>query len=299
MKLTCASCLLKLNLLHFNKSHKCYSICDICRTRGLDPTEFGNYRNYLYAEISELNFIGSSDFEQKHQINLSNKEKQLIESIMSSYDDASSVLKKGVLRQDLNKKIIAYEDHEIQMDDIGNFFDNLSQMGFEVSNLHNLQKIDHTSRMVIYNQYHNLCQYCGRKGYSIDHMIPVSSGGTNDLSNLTLSCQECNKLKGDMPYEWFVEFNLQVRFINQKLVIFEKKLEQLAYKKESLTRKLNAYMHREALTIDDRSDFYRQQIKNQQILLDSINKDYNSLKKIRKNYITARFQMYKLEKREQ
>lgn len=51
------------------------------------------------------------------------------------------------------------------------------------------------------------CQYCGWNGatdfekwfiasFSIDHIKPVSDGGTNDDSNLVLACHSCNLYKG-------------------------------------------------------------------------------------------------------
>lgn len=40
------------------------------------------------------------------------------------------------------------------------------------------------------------CAYCGRKPpevtLHVDHRLPVSMGGSNDLSNLVTSCSECN-----------------------------------------------------------------------------------------------------------
>jgi HNH endonuclease len=30
----------------------------------------------------------------------------------------------------------------------------------------------------------------------IDHIIPLSAGGTTDIGNLTLSCYRCNEVKG-------------------------------------------------------------------------------------------------------
>ena len=44
------------------------------------------------------------------------------------------------------------------------------------------------------------CQYCGRKApdviLEVDHIKPVSDGGTNTILNLVTSCQECNRGKG-------------------------------------------------------------------------------------------------------
>lgn len=51
------------------------------------------------------------------------------------------------------------------------------------------------------------CTYCGTqlgKNYHIDHMLPVSRGGTNDLDNLQLLCPKCNMQKGAMTHEEFL-----------------------------------------------------------------------------------------------
>lgn len=46
-----------------------------------------------------------------------------------------------------------------------------------------------------------VCQYCGACGpdveLEVDHIIPVSKGGTDDLSNLKTACWNCNRGKGD------------------------------------------------------------------------------------------------------
>lgn len=45
------------------------------------------------------------------------------------------------------------------------------------------------------------CQYCGRTApdvvLEVDHIHPVSKGGTNDILNLVTSCKDCNRGKGD------------------------------------------------------------------------------------------------------
>lgn len=45
------------------------------------------------------------------------------------------------------------------------------------------------------------CQYCGRKApdvlLEVDHIQPVSKGGTNDLLNLITACADCNEGKSD------------------------------------------------------------------------------------------------------
>lgn len=48
------------------------------------------------------------------------------------------------------------------------------------------------------------CIYCGTtENITIDHQVPTSRGGTNELENLVACCQSCNSSKGDRtPEEW-------------------------------------------------------------------------------------------------
>lgn len=43
------------------------------------------------------------------------------------------------------------------------------------------------------------CRVCGYSGpdLEIDHIFPVCKGGTNDLDNLQILCQHCNRVKSD------------------------------------------------------------------------------------------------------
>ena len=54
--------------------------------------------------------------------------------------------------------------------------------------------------MAVYERDDFTCQYCGLHAnvdeLQIDHIIPVSRGGTNDINSLVTSCAVCNKKKG-------------------------------------------------------------------------------------------------------
>lgn len=47
------------------------------------------------------------------------------------------------------------------------------------------------------------CFYCGKLSETIDHLIPLSLGGTDSVINLTGACKSCNSSKKDKT---FIEF---------------------------------------------------------------------------------------------
>lgn len=57
-----------------------------------------------------------------------------------------------------------------------------------------------------YKRQNGKCYYCGKKvndSYHVDHVIPLSRGGSNGPENIVISCQFCNQSKKDkMPHEW-------------------------------------------------------------------------------------------------
>lgn len=48
------------------------------------------------------------------------------------------------------------------------------------------------------NKYNFSCVHCGSKNnLTVDHIIPVSKGGSDNESNLQLMCRSCNSKKGN------------------------------------------------------------------------------------------------------
>jgi 5-methylcytosine-specific restriction endonuclease McrA len=53
------------------------------------------------------------------------------------------------------------------------------------------------TRRDLWQRNHGACVRCGSTaGLTIDHIVPVSYGGTSELSNLQLLCKSCNGKKG-------------------------------------------------------------------------------------------------------
>lgn len=60
-------------------------------------------------------------------------------------------------------------------------------------------------RKLVFERDGNVCAYCGdRNGpFHLDHIFPVSRGGTNDPENLTPACVPCNMSKRALTIlEW-------------------------------------------------------------------------------------------------
>lgn len=57
----------------------------------------------------------------------------------------------------------------------------------------------------VYQRDGEICRYCSKttRPFTIDHILPRSKGGSNELDNLTISCVSCNLSKGDkLLSEW-------------------------------------------------------------------------------------------------
>ncbi len=54
-------------------------------------------------------------------------------------------------------------------------------------------------RKYVYQRDKNQCQSCGQTTtetkLSVDHIIPLATGGSNDMSNLQTLCLSCNSKK--------------------------------------------------------------------------------------------------------
>ena len=86
-------------------------------------------------------------------------------------------------------------------------------------------------RYTIYNRSEGHCGICGRfiplEEYTIDHIIPLSKGGTNDLSNLQACCSFCNKAKDDSIGDDFFERIERIFLYQAKLRYSKKKIKKL------------------------------------------------------------------------
>jgi len=70
-----------------------------------------------------------------------------------------------------------------------------------------------------------MCTYCGASGndteLEIDHIIPVSKGGSNHISNLTTACKSCNMKKGAGTLEKNGNGKMNSALIDKPIHIFK------------------------------------------------------------------------------
>ena len=61
----------------------------------------------------------------------------------------------------------------------------------------------------VYERDDYTCQFCGeqpgKEKLTIDHLIPVSKDGRDEITNYVTCCEECNQRKADMPLSEFAE----------------------------------------------------------------------------------------------
>jgi len=93
-------------------------------------------------------------------------------------------------------------------------------------------------RYEIYNRTEGHCGICGKfiplGEYTIDHIIPLSKGGTNDLDNLQACCSFCNKAKDDSMGDDFFQrieniflYQAQLKYGKKKLKKLRKTLDEI------------------------------------------------------------------------
>lgn len=68
---------------------------------------------------------------------------------------------------------------------------------------------DYEVKQYLLEKYHYQCVYCEKKNvpFEKEHVIPKSRGGSNRISNLVLSCRECNQKKGNLSIEEYLKDN--------------------------------------------------------------------------------------------
>lgn len=292
MKFQCASCGLRLDSLHFKQeglmNPKLTSICDICLTRNLNAEDYENPVIENISQVMLYGFVGKKNtgkfnLESLNQYLVGSDHRRQYESFIQYYD-GNEVALQQLSRSEFNQAIIKSEDKEINYIPNSNvdFAVNMKNMGIEVD--FSLNEVDFVDRERIRHKYNYRCQYCGRRGTSVDHKDPVSLSHDNSFDNLILSCSECNRIKSNMPYNLFTKLNNQLTVVNRKLVKYEDTLANLKEEFQQAKRDLAGQVHLKGVVNDPELNAMRKQNKKLQDAIDSLQSDYDALRKLRKTY---------------
>lgn len=93
------------------------------------------------------------------------------------------------------------------------------------------------NRKAIFMRDGNICQYCGsnlsKNNCTIDHVFPLSRGGTHTWRNVVACCESCNMKKGNKTYQEF-EKEFGISLINKpkvpkREIVFRNYLENEKY----------------------------------------------------------------------
>lgn len=265
---------------------KLTSICDICIQRGEIAEKFANSSVNTFAQTLLYTFVGLDGDEEDEWLVKDKKMRKRYEAFIQDYD-GNELAQQQINRHDFNEAVIASETGQVDyVPDSGiEFAKNLEKMGLDVS--FQLNEVDYIDRERIRAKYHYRCQYCGRRGRSVDHKDPVSLSHNNALDNLILSCSECNRIKSNMPYKLFKKLNDQIPEINKKLVKYENSLGSLKEEFEHRRRKLAATAHLKGIVNDPELNKMRKQNKKLQDAIDSLESDYNALRSLRETHFVT------------
>lgn len=106
-------------------------------------------------------------------------------------------------------------------------------------------------RMEVFKRDKFTCQYCGATPpavvLQIDHVTPVSKGGTNDEVNLVTACEACNLGKGSVPLskvpETVARRAEREREIEMQLSAYYRMVRKRRDKMEAHARRLATELH--------------------------------------------------------
>ncbi len=165
-------------------------------------------------DFSKIGFVKSSTIRLKilnelsSQILIPSEIANLTSYNLSQVSKAISDLEKNGLVVCLNKEVHKGRFYKISFEgeEILNFLNHrdikVSAKNTLIKRNNNRKSISPKIRSKVLRRDHYTCNHCGKSiddgaKLEVDHIVPVSKGGTNDLNNLQVLCWECNHGKSN------------------------------------------------------------------------------------------------------
>lgn len=131
-------------------------------------------------------------------------------------------------------------------------------------------KLKNKDKLYIYYRDNKKCFYCDKslkfKQITLDHLIPVSKGGVDEIFNIVTCCKTCNKFKGNTLLENYekIIINLLHKAVNDNMIIGKNiKMDNYRLKEELLkVKKIENITDK----IIFQSDNYRFYVKNRLVI---------------------------------
>lgn len=145
----------------------------------------------------------------KEAASVPNEEKEEVKEISSEETDISNQSEKDEASQDVFLRILSEPevicDKKYKKETLPLLFPELPK---PVQMKTPRRCFTPKERRDIYLRDRGICGICGNfvapDNFSIDHIIPISKGGTYDYDNLQCCCKKCNQLKDDaLPDDFF------------------------------------------------------------------------------------------------
>lgn len=117
------------------------------------------------------------------------------------------------------------------------------------------EPISKKTRFEVFKRDRFTCQYCGASApdvvLEIDHIIPVSKGGKNDVMNLVTSCKDCNRGKTNRQLSDNTVIQKQkkqlddIQMRREQIEMMVKWREELAYESELEVDSIDSIFYRD------------------------------------------------------
>jgi 5-methylcytosine-specific restriction endonuclease McrA len=137
-----------------------------------------------------------------------NKERMLETSKKYYEENKFDVLNRHKKYYDKNKDVLNEQKKEYYTKNKDYFYEKTKSRRAKKLNATGKYTKEDVLNLLIKQNYK--CKYCGcdiKEYYEVDHIIPLSKGGSNWPDNLCIACRYCNRSKGNKTLEEFKEKN--------------------------------------------------------------------------------------------